>query len=116
MMSFLPNIWNWLLQLNKKERVTWSGNFRPPLRNAEISPRPIQEKVPIWIGVGGTPESAVRAGRFGVGMALAILGGDPLRFKPLVDLYRKAGMEAGHSPEVLKVGVTGHSFIAETTQ
>lgn len=105
-----------LLQLNKNERVTWSGDFRSPLRNAEISPRPIQEQIPIWIGVGGTPESAVRAGRFGVGMALAILGGDPLRFKPLVDLYRKAGMEAGHSPEVLKVGVTGHAYIAETTQ
>jgi probable LLM family oxidoreductase len=105
-----------LLQLNKNERVSWSGDFRSPLRNAEISPRPIQEQIPIWIGVGGTPDSAVRAGKFGVGMALAILGGDPLRFKPLVDLYRKAGMEAGHSPEVLKVGVTGHAYIAETTQ
>jgi probable LLM family oxidoreductase len=105
-----------LLQLNKNERVSWSGDFRSPLRNVEISPRPIQEQIPIWIGVGGTPESAVRAGRFGVGMALAILGGDPLRFKPLVDLYRNAGMEAGHSPEVLKVGVTGHAYIAETTQ
>jgi probable LLM family oxidoreductase len=105
-----------LLQLNKNERVTWSGDFRSPLRNAEISPRPIQEQIPIWIGVGGTPDSAVRAGKFGVGMALAILGGDSLRFKPLVDLYRKAGMEAGHSPDVLKVGVTGHAFIAETTK
>ena len=105
-----------LLQLNKNERVTWSGDFRSPLRNAEISPRPIQEQIPIWIGVGGTPDSAVRAGKFGVGMALAILGGDPLRFKHLVDLYRKAGMEAGHSPDILKVGVTGHAFIAETTQ
>jgi probable LLM family oxidoreductase len=105
-----------LLQLNKNERVTWSGNFRSPLRDAEISPRPMQEQIPIWIGVGGTPDSAVRAGKFGVGMALAILGGDPLRFKPLVDLYRKAGMEAGHSPEFLKVGVTGHAYIAETTQ
>ncbi|MEH7491215.1 LLM class flavin-dependent oxidoreductase [Neobacillus niacini] len=105
-----------LLQLNKNERVTWSGDFRSPLRNAEISPRPIQEQIPIWIGVGGTPESAVRAGNFGIGMALAILGGDPMRFKPLVDLYRKAGMEAGHTSDVLKVGVTGHAFIAETTQ
>jgi probable LLM family oxidoreductase len=105
-----------LLQLNKNERVTWSGDFRSPIRNAEISPRPIQEQIPIWIGVGGTPESAVRAGNFGVGMALAILGGDPLRFKPLVDLYRKAGMEAGHSADVLKVGVTGHAYISETTK
>jgi probable LLM family oxidoreductase len=105
-----------LLQLNKNETVTWSGKFRPSLSNAEISPRPIQDQIPIWIGVGGTPESAVRAGKFGVGMALAILGGDPIRFKPLVDLYRQAGMEAGHSPETLKVGVTGHAYIAETTQ
>lgn len=105
-----------LLQLNVNERVTWSGDFRSPLRNAEISPRPLQEQIPIWIGVGGTPDSAVRAGKFGVGMVLAILGGDPLRFKHLVDLYRNAGMEAGHSPDVLKVGITGHAFIAETTQ
>ncbi|MDR7075880.1 putative LLM family oxidoreductase [Neobacillus niacini] len=105
-----------LLQLNRNEKVTWSGNYRSALKNAEISPRPVQERMPIWIGVGGTPESAVRAGRFGVGMALAILGGDPLRFKPLVDIYRNAGLEAGHSPEELKVGVTGHAFIANTTQ
>lgn len=105
-----------LLKLNRNERVTWSGKFRPSLRNAEIAPRPVQEDLPVWIGVGGTPESAVRAGRFGVGMALAILGGQPSRFKPLVDLYRKAGQEAGHSPEQLKVGVTGHAYLAETTQ
>lgn len=105
-----------LLRLNKDERVTWSGNFRSSLRDAEIAPRPLQEQLPIWIGVGGTPESAVRAGKFGVGMALAILGGDPKRFKPLVDLYRQAGNEAGHLPEQLKVGVTGHAYIAETTE
>ncbi|MFJ7724977.1 LLM class flavin-dependent oxidoreductase [Neobacillus sp. NPDC097160] len=105
-----------LLQLTENETVTWSGKFRSSLRNAEISPRPVQEKLPIWIGVGGTPESAVRAGRFGVGMALAILGGNPRRFKPLVDLYRQAGLDAGHSLETLKVGVTGHAYIAKTTQ
>ncbi|WP_338469764.1 LLM class flavin-dependent oxidoreductase [Niallia sp. XMNu-256] len=105
-----------LLQLNKNEKVTWSGKFRPSLKEAEISPRPIQSQIPIWIGVGGSPESAVRAGTFGVGMALAILGGDPKRFKPLVDLYHQAAMKADHSPEVLRVGVTGHAFIAETTQ
>jgi probable LLM family oxidoreductase len=105
-----------LLKLNQNETVTWAGKFRAPFRNAEISPRPIQDRIPIWIGVGGTPESAVRAGKFGVGMALAILGGDPLRFKPLVDIYHKAGMDAGHSSEMLKVGVTGHAYIAQTTQ
>lgn len=105
-----------LLQLAEKETVTWSGNFRSSLSSAEIAPRPVQEKLPIWIGVGGTPESAIRAGRFGVGMALAILGGDPRRFKPLVDLYRQAGKDAGHAPQSLKVGVTGHAYLAKTTQ
>ncbi|WP_408021619.1 LLM class flavin-dependent oxidoreductase [Siminovitchia acidinfaciens] len=105
-----------LLQLTQNDTVTWSGKFRSPLRNAEIAPRPVQEKLPIWIGVGGTPESAVRAGRFGVGMALAILGGNPKRFKPLVDLYCQAGIDAGYEPETLKVGVTGHAYIAKTTQ
>lgn len=104
-----------LLQLNQQDTVTWSGKYRSSLKDAEISPRPL-EQLPLWIGVGGTPESAIRAGKFGVGMALAILGGDPNRFKPLVDLYRQAGIEAGHSPQSLKVGVTGHTYIAETTQ
>lgn len=105
-----------LLKLNENEVVTWSGKFRSALNNAEISPRPVQEEIPIWIGVGGTPESAIRAGRLGVGMALAILGGDPVRFKPLVDLYREAGKQAGHPEEQLKVGVTGHAYLAETTE
>lgn len=105
-----------LLQLNKNEKLTWTGKFRPSINNVEISPRPLDNQIPIWIGVGGTPESAVRAGRFGVGMALAILGGDPRRFKPLVDIYRQSGLEAGHLPEALKIGVTGHVYIAETTQ
>lgn len=105
-----------LLQLNQKERITWSGNFRPALQNAEVAPRPAQTEIPIWIGVGGTSASAVRAGHFGTGMALAILGGDPARFKPLVDLYRLSGKEAGHPAESLKVSVTGHVYIAETTE
>lgn len=105
-----------LLKLNQQKTVTWNGNFRPSLRNAEISPRPVDGQIPLWIGVGGTPESAVRAGKLGVGMALAILGGDPKRFKPLVDLYHKAGLDAGHSLENLKVGVTGHAYLAKTTE
>lgn len=105
-----------LLKLNEEEVVTWSGKFRSALHNAQIAPRPYQKKLPIWIGVGGTPESAVRAGRLGVGMALAILGGHPRRFKPLVDIYRNVGLEAGHSPEQLNVGVTGHVYLAETTE
>ncbi|WP_442600076.1 LLM class flavin-dependent oxidoreductase [Neobacillus sp. D3-1R] len=104
------------LKLNENETVTWNGSFRSPLRNAEIAPRPLQSQIPIWVGVGGTPESAARAGRLGVGMALAILGGDPMRFKPLIDLYRKTGIEAGHDVNKLQVGVTGHGYISKTTQ
>jgi len=105
-----------LQELNANEIVNWKGSFRSSLENAMIAPRPAQEEIPIWIGVGGTPESAIRAGRLGTGLALAILGGDPLRFKPLVDLYRQAGAEAGHSDGDLKVAVTGHTFIANTSQ
>ncbi|MFF2754586.1 LLM class flavin-dependent oxidoreductase [Psychrobacillus sp. NPDC058041] len=105
-----------LQQLNREEIVTWQGNFRSNLTNAMISPRPVQEKLPIWVGVGGTPESAVRAGRLGTGLALAILGGDPMHFKPLVDLYLQAGADAGHSRASLQVGVTGHTYIAKETQ
>lgn len=105
-----------LLKLNKNEVVSWNGNFRSPLMKAEISPRPVQKQLPIWIGVGGTPESAERAGRLGVGMALAILGGDPIRFKPLVDSYRQAGLQSGHLPETLSIGVNGHCYIAKTTE
>ncbi|MCG7343827.1 LLM class flavin-dependent oxidoreductase [Sporosarcina sp. ACRSL] len=105
-----------LLKLNKSERITWDGQYRSPLRNAEIAPRPLQKELPVWVGVGGTPSSAARAGRLGAGMAMAILGGDPARFKPLVDVYLEAGVEAGHALEDLKVGVTGHGYIADTTQ
>ncbi|QCJ41252.1 LLM class flavin-dependent oxidoreductase [Bacillus sp. S3] len=104
------------LKLSTNEKVTWSGHFRSALREAQISPRPVQKNIPLWVGVGGTPESAARAGRLGTGLALAILGGDPLRFKPLVDIYREAASQAGFQPEDLKVGVTGHAFIGGTTQ
>jgi alkanesulfonate monooxygenase SsuD/methylene tetrahydromethanopterin reductase-like flavin-dependent oxidoreductase (luciferase family) len=103
-------------ELRKKERVTWNGKFRPALTEASISPRPYQKSLPIWIGVGGTPESAHRAGRLGLNMALGILGGHPGRVKPLVDIYRKAGRAAGHDPSKLRVSVTGHSYIAKTSQ
>ncbi len=105
-----------LQQLNTNEIVNWHGSFRSPLNNSMIAPRPVQGKLPIWVGVGGTPESAIRAGKLGTGLALAILGGDPIRFKPLVDLYRQAGIDAGHNQEDLKVAVTGHTYIAKTSQ
>lgn len=105
-----------LLKLNEKEVVSWDGKFRSSLTDAEIAPRAYQKQLPIWIGVGGTPASAERAGKLGVGMALAILGGDPKRFKPLVDIYRQAFIEAGHASEAMKVGVTGHTYLAETAE
>lgn len=103
------------LKLNEHEKMTWNGQFRSALRNADISPRPVQKQIPLWVGVGGTPASAERAGRLGTGLALAILGGDPIRFKPLVDIYRQAGEAAGHEKD-LKIGVTGHAYIADTLE
>ncbi|MFC3803455.1 LLM class flavin-dependent oxidoreductase [Cohnella sp. GCM10012308] len=104
------------LKLNEAEKVTWDGQYRPSLRNAEIAPRPLQQQLPIWVGVGGTLESAARAGRHGVGMAIAMLGGDPARFLPLADAYREAGKQAGFDAERLKIGITGHGYFAKTTQ
>ncbi|WP_424767409.1 LLM class flavin-dependent oxidoreductase [Paenibacillus sp. sgz302251] len=105
-----------LLKLNENERITWNGNFRPSLDNAEISPRPIQGAIPVWIGVGGTRESALRAGTLGQGMALALLSGDPAYYKTVVDLYRKAYLAAGHNPAGLQISVNSHGYIAPTSK
>lgn len=99
--------------LQEQEVVNWKGDFRSALRNAQISPRPIQKNIPIWVGVGGTPESAVRAGKLGLNMALALLGGQAGSVKHLTDLYWKSAKDAGHDLSKLKVAVSGHSFIAE---
>jgi probable LLM family oxidoreductase len=101
--------------LNKSERVTWQGRFRSPLNDAEIAPRALQATLPLWIGVGGSPDSAVRAGRLGLPMALAVLGGAYHRAAQLVELYRATGHEAGHAQR-LRVAVNGHLHIAETSQ
>ncbi|NOU98683.1 LLM class flavin-dependent oxidoreductase [Paenibacillus planticolens] len=103
-------------ELSAHERVTWTGRFRSEFLDAEISPRPVQKSIPLWIAVQESLESAARAGRFGTGLALVVFEGDPIRFKPLVDRYRLSAYEAGHAPADLKVGVTGHVYIAETTQ
>lgn len=103
-------------KLNAKRQITWSGRYRTALQNADIAPRPIQKKIPIWVGVGGTPESAARAGRYGAGLAMGILGGDWLRFRALVDLYRQSAIQAGYPQKEIKVGVTGHAYIGKTTQ
>ncbi|RFU68548.1 LLM class flavin-dependent oxidoreductase [Bacillus sp. V59.32b] len=102
------------MRLQENENVSWSGRFRSPLENTSISPRPYQEKLPLWIGVGGTPESAVRAGRLGVNMALGLLAGRPESVKHLTDLYWAAAHEAGHNLSQLRVSVTGHAYVAET--
>lgn len=103
-----------LLELRDKEIISWSGKFRPPLHNAGVFPRPIQKPLPVWVGVGGTPASFARAGMLGLPLMVAIIGGQPRRFRPLIDLYRKAGEQAGHGPEKLKVGVHMLGYLAET--
>lgn len=103
-----------LLQLRESERVTWSGRHRPPLENAGIYPRPHQGQLPIWIAVGGTPESAVRAGTLGLPMAIAIIGGMPERFAPFAQLYREAAAQAGHDPAQLPISINSHGLIAAT--
>src|SRR6185369_14843118 len=104
-----------LLKIRGNEFVTWSGKFRPALKNQPVYPRPLQDPIPIWLGVGGTPESFVRAGVLGLPLMVAIIGGETRHFRPLVDLYREAGRQAGHSPEQLKVGVHALGYVAETT-
>ncbi|SHF99576.1 probable oxidoreductase, LLM family [Flavobacterium frigidimaris] len=104
-----------LLQIRDNEFITWSGKFRPALNNLPIYPRALQEKLPIWLGVGGTPESFVRAGSLGLPLMVAVIGGQTHRFKPLVDLYREAGKVAGYKPEELKVGLHSPGFVGSTT-
>jgi probable LLM family oxidoreductase len=104
-----------LLQLREEPTITWSGEFRPPLNGQPVYPRPLQNPLPVWIGVGGTPTSFVRAGLLGLPLMVAIIGGQPARFRPLIDLYREAGRKAGHSPDKLKVGLHMIGFLADTT-
>ena len=104
-----------LLKIRENERVHWSGKFRPALTGQGIYPRPYQDPLPIWVGVGGTPQSFARAGALGLPLMVAIIGGEPRRFRPLVDLYREAGGQAGHSPDRLKVGVHALGFVGRTT-
>lgn len=103
-----------LLALGETTNVTWEGRFRPALRGQGVFPRPHQAQLPVWVGVGGTPQSLARAGAMGLPLMVAIIGGSFDRFRPLVDLYHEAGKRAGHSPERLKVGVHAMGFIGET--
>ena len=103
-----------LLQLNEQEVVTWRGRFRPALQEQAIYPRPLQLKLPIWLGVGGTPASFVRAGSLGLPLMVAVIGGETHRFRPLIDLYREAGDKAGFAQEDLKVGLHSLGYVAQT--
>jgi probable LLM family oxidoreductase len=104
-----------LLKIRDNETVTWSGKFRAPLTNQAIYPRPVQPSLPIWLGVGGTPQSFIRAGTLGLPLMVAIIGGETHRFRPLIDLYRKAGEKAGHAPDRLKVGLHSIGYVGNTT-
>lgn len=101
-----------LLKIREQEFVTWSGKFRAALKNQPVYPRSTQETLPVWLGVGGTPESFVRAGTLGLPLMVAIIGGETARFRPLIDLYREAGRRAGFAPEQLKVGLHSPGYVA----
>jgi probable LLM family oxidoreductase len=104
-----------LLKIRAETHVHWSGKHRAPLTGQGVYPRPFQKELPIWIGVGGTPASFVRAGVLGLPLMVAIIGGEPRRFRPLIDLYHAAGARAGHAPDRLKVGVHVLGFVGDTT-
>ncbi|TMC41471.1 MAG: LLM class flavin-dependent oxidoreductase [Chloroflexi bacterium] len=105
-----------LLKIRANEHVRWSGKHRAALTGQGVYPRPVQDPLPIWVGVGGTPESFVRAGALGLPLMVAIIGGETRRFRPLVDLYREAGRRAGFSPHQLKVGVHSLGYVAESSR
>ena len=104
-----------LLRIRENPTVHWSGQHRAPLTGQGVYPRPVQDELPVWVGVGGSPESFVRAGALGLPLMVAIIGGEPRRFRPLVDLYREAARRAGHAPEDLKVSIHVPGLIADTT-
>jgi len=105
-----------LLKIRDNEQITWSGRFRPPLVNQSIYPRPIQEQLPVWVGVGGTPTSFARAGALGLPLMVAVIGGETHRFKPLIDLYYEAAERAGQDRSKLKVGLHSLGFVANTKE
>jgi probable LLM family oxidoreductase len=104
-----------LLKIRDDVHVTWSGSHRAPLRDAGVWPRPVQDPLPVWVAVGGSPQSVIRAGTLGLPLTIAIIGGQPERFAPLVELYREAGRQAGHDPAQLPVGINTHAFLGRTS-
>ncbi len=105
-----------LLKVRGSENVEWSGKHRAPIHDRSVFPRPAQNRLPVWVAVGGTPQSVVRAASLGLPMALAIIGGEPARFKPMVDLYREAAKRTGHDPATLPVSINSHGYIADTSR
>ena len=105
-----------LLTLRKSTQVTWRGKHRASIENRGVYPRPVQDPLPVWIAVGGTPQSVVRAGTLGLPLAVAIIGGTPAHFIDLVQLYRQSGRDAGHDPATLKLSINSHGFIADTSR
>ncbi|MET3207502.1 UNVERIFIED_CONTAM: putative LLM family oxidoreductase [Paenibacillus sp. PvR008] len=105
-----------LLKIRDSEKVTWKGGHRPAINNLGVYPRPVQNPLPVWIGSGGNQESVVRAGLLGLPLVLAIIGGSPVQFAPLVELYKKAAAHAGHDASLLPVASHSHGFIAENTE
>lgn len=105
-----------MLKIWEHEIINWSGKFRPALNEQAIYPRPLQNPLPIWLGVGGTPASFVRAGMLGLPLMVAVIGGETHRFQPLVDLYRQAGEEAGHPAEQLKVGLHSLGYVSKNRE
>ena len=105
-----------LLQIRAKPQVAWQGRHRPPLTGQGVYPRALQQPLPVWIASGGTPQSVARAGALGLPLAIAIIGGSPVRFGPLAELYREAGRRAGVAPDTLKIGINGHGFLADTAK
>jgi len=105
-----------LVALNKTEKITWDGKFRPSIDNRGVYPRPYQKELPIWVGVGGTPQSVVRAATYGLPLAIAIIGGEPERFKMFTDLYKETYKKAGHDVSKMQLAINSHGFIADDAQ
>ncbi|QEC44359.1 LLM class flavin-dependent oxidoreductase [Pseudobacter ginsenosidimutans] len=104
-----------LIQLTKSEKINWQGKHRPAIRNLGIYPRPFQQELPVWVAVGGTPQSVIRAAKYGLPLALAIIGGSPDHFVPLVKLYKEEYAKAGHDPAKMQIGVHSHGYIADSS-
>ena len=102
-----------LLRLREEERISWSGQHRPSIDDRAVYPRPLQDPIPVWIAVGGTPQSVERAAKLGLPMALAIIGGAAARFRHVVDLYRETAAQAGHDPATLPISINSHGFLAD---